>query len=116
MATKANVKATSVKKVEPTKKESPKVKSVTGALGFIETRGYVASIEAADAMLKAADVTLRGREKIGSGLVTVVVEGDVGAVKAATEAAIEAVSQIGELVSAHVIPRSHGDVKNILPE
>ena len=85
------------------------------ALGMIETRGLTASIEAADAMLKSADVELVGTEKIGSGLVTVMVQGDVGAVKAATEAGQEAASRIGELVSAHVIPRPHSSVGEILP-
>ena len=85
------------------------------ALGMVETRGLVAAIEAADAMVKAANVTLIGTERIGSGLVTVMVRGDVGAVKAATEAGAEAGSRIGELVSVHVIPRPHGDVEKILP-
>ncbi len=85
------------------------------ALGMIETRGLTASIEAADAMLKSADVELVGTEKIGSGLVTVMVQGDVGAVKAATEAGQEAASRIGELVAAHVIPRPHISVGDILP-
>lgn len=85
------------------------------ALGMIETRGLTASIEAADAMLKAADVSLVGTEKIGSGLVTVLVQGDVGAVKAATEAGQDAASRIGELVAVHVIPRPHTDVAKILP-
>ena len=85
------------------------------ALGMIETRGLTASIEAADAMLKSADVELVGTEKIGSGLVTVMVQGDLGAVKAATEAGQEAASRIGELVAAHVIPRPHSSVGEILP-
>lgn len=85
------------------------------AIGMIETRGLVASIEAADAMLKAADVELIGSEKIGSGLVTVIVKGEVGAVKAATEAGSEAAQRLGELVAVHVIPRPHLDVANILP-
>jgi microcompartment protein CcmL/EutN len=85
------------------------------ALGMIETRGLTASIEAADAMLKAADVELVGTEKIGSGLVTVMVQGDVGAVKAAVEAGEEAASRIGELIAVHVIPRPHGSVASILP-
>lgn len=85
------------------------------ALGMIETRGLVASIEAADAMLKAAAVELVGTEKIGSGLVTVMVQGDVGAVKAATEAGQEAASRLGELVSVHVIPRPHTSVAQIIP-
>ena len=85
------------------------------ALGMIETRGLTASIEAADAMLKAADVELVGTEKIGSGLVTVIVKGEVGAVKAATESGQEAASRIGELVAVHVIPRPHTDIAKILP-
>ena len=85
------------------------------AIGMIETRGLTASIEAADAMLKAADVELVGTEKIGSGLVTVIVQGEVGAVKAATESGQEAASRIGELVAVHVIPRPHNDVTKILP-
>lgn len=85
------------------------------ALGMIETRGLTASIEAADAMVKAANVTLIGTEKIGSGLVTVIVRGDVGAVKAATEAGASAAQRLGELVAVHVIPRPHPDVEKILP-
>ena len=85
------------------------------SIGLIETRGLTASIEAADAMLKAADVELMGTEKIGSGLVTVIVTDEVGAVKAATEAGQEAASRIGELVAVHVIPRPHQDITRILP-
>ena len=85
------------------------------SIGLIETRGLTASIEAADAMLKAADVELLGTEKIGSGLVTEMVTGEVGAVKAATEAGQEAASRIGELVAVHVIPRPHQDLTRILP-
>ena len=85
------------------------------ALGMIETRGLTASIEAADAMTKAANVVLVGTEKIGSGLVSVIVRGDVGAVKAAVEAGAEAASRLGELVAQHVIPRPHQDVEKILP-
>ena len=85
------------------------------ALGMVETRGLVASIEAADAMVKAANVELIGTEKIGSGLVSVMVRGDVGAVKAATEAGASAASKLGELVAVHVIPRPHADVEKILP-
>lgn len=85
------------------------------SIGLIETRGLTASIEAADAMLKAADVELLGTEKIGSGLVTVMVTGEVGAVKAATEAGQEAASRIGELVAVHVIPRPHQNITRILP-
>ena len=86
------------------------------ALGMVETRGLTAAIDAADAMTKAAEVTLVGTEKIGSGLVTVMVRGDVGAVKAAVEAGESAASKLGELVATHVIPRPHGDVENILPK
>jgi microcompartment protein CcmL/EutN len=85
------------------------------SLGLIETRGLTAAIEAADTMLKAANVSIVGTEKIGSGLVTVMVQGEVGAVKAAVEAGAEAAQRIGELVAAHVIPRPHGDVLKILP-
>ena len=85
------------------------------ALGMIETSGPVASIEAADAMLKAANVVLVGTEKIGSGLVTVMVRGDVGAVKAATDAGAAAAERVGELISIHVIPRPHEEVEAILP-
>ncbi len=86
------------------------------ALGMIETRGLTAAIEAADSMVKAAEVTLIGTEKIGSGLVSVMVRGDVGAVKAAVEAGSNTASRLGELVAVHVIPRPHGDVENILPK
>ncbi len=86
------------------------------ALGMIETRGLVAVTEAADAMVKAAEVTLVGTEKIGSGLVSVMVRGDVGAVKAAVEAGASAATKLGELVAVHVIPRPHGDVEKILPK
>lgn len=85
------------------------------ALGMVETKGLVGSIEAADAMVKAANVTLIGKEYIGGGLVTVMVRGDVGAVKAATEAGGEAADKVGELVSVHVIPRPHNEVEYILP-
>ena len=86
------------------------------ALGMVETRGLTAAIDAADAMTKAAEVTLVGTEKIGSGLVTVMVRGDVGAVKAAVEAGESAASKLGELVATHVIPRPHSDVELILPK
>ncbi len=86
------------------------------ALGMIETRGLTAAIEAADAMTKAAEVTLIGTEKIGSGLVTVMVRGDVGAVKAAVEAGGDRAARLGELVAQHVIPRPHNDVEMILPK
>ena len=84
------------------------------ALGLIETRGFVAAIEAADAMVKAANVRLIGKEKSGSGLVAMMVRGDVGAVKAATQAGAEAARRVGELVSVHVIPRPHADVEALL--
>ncbi len=85
------------------------------ALGMVETRGLVAAIEAADAMVKAAEVTLIGTEKIGSGLVSVMVRGDVGAVKAAVEAGNATAQKLGEIVAVHVIPRPHTDVEKILP-
>jgi ethanolamine utilization protein EutM len=85
------------------------------ALGLIETKGFVGAIEAADAMVKAANVTLVGKEFIGGGLVTIMVRGDVGAVKAATDAGAAAAERVGELISVHVIPRPHADVEKILP-
>ena len=89
--------------------------STTEALGLIETKGLVGSIEAADAMVKAANVYLIGKVLVGGGLVTVMVRGDVGAVKAATDAGAAAAQRVGELISVHVIPRPHGDVEMILP-
>lgn len=86
------------------------------ALGLIETKGLVGAIEAADAMSKSANVRLIGYEKIGSGLVTVMVRGDVGAVNAAIEAGATAASMVGDIVSKHIIPRPHTDVENILPK
>ncbi len=86
------------------------------ALGMIETKGLVGAIEAADAMVKAANVTLVGKEKSGGGLVTVLVRGDVGAVKAATDAGAAAAERVGELISVHVIPRPHAEVETILPK
>ncbi len=85
------------------------------ALGMIETRGLVGSIEAADAMVKAADVTLIGKVHVGGGLVTVMVRGEVGAVKAAVDAGAAAAQRVGNLISQHVIPRPHGEVEGILP-
>lgn len=85
------------------------------ALGMVETRGLIGAIEAADTMVKAANVRLIGKEKIGGGFVTVMVRGDVGAVKAATDAGATAAEKVGELVSVHVIPRPHSDVESILP-
>ncbi|MBE5817653.1 MAG: BMC domain-containing protein [Clostridiales bacterium] len=86
------------------------------ALGMIETRGLVAAIEAADAMVKSAEVVLIGTEKIGSGLVSVMVRGDVGAVKSAVESGSAAASRLGEVIATHVIPRPHADVEKILPK
>ena len=86
------------------------------ALGMIETKGLVAAIEAADAMVKAANVTLVGKEHVGGGLVTVLVRGDVGAVKAATDAGAAAAERVGELVSIHVIPRPHNEIEGVLPK
>lgn len=86
------------------------------ALGMIETKGLVGAIEAADAMVKAANVRLAGKEQIGSGLVTVMVRGDVGAVKASVEAGASAAKRVGELVSSHVIASPHDDVEGILPQ
>jgi microcompartment protein CcmL/EutN len=84
------------------------------ALGLVETRGLVGSIEAADAMVKAANVQLIGYEQVGGGYVTVIVRGDVGAVKAATDVGAEAAARVGEVVSVHVIPRPHAEVETIL--
>jgi len=86
------------------------------AIGLIETRGLVASIEAADAMVKAANVTLMGQERIGSAYITVIVKGDVGAVKAAVDAGAAAAKRVGELISVHVIPRPHQELVLILPQ
>jgi ethanolamine utilization protein EutM len=86
------------------------------ALGMVETKGLIGSVEAADAMAKAANVALVGKEYIGAGYVTVLVRGDVGAVKAATDAGAAAARRVGELVSVHVIPRPHADVERILPQ
>jgi ethanolamine utilization protein EutM len=83
---------------------------MSNAIGFVETRGFVAAFAAGDAMVKAANVTIIGREQVGAGLVSVLVQGDVGAVKAATEAGAEAARNVGEVVSVHVIPRPHPDV------
>jgi len=114
-------KNTSKEEAKPLKKEAVNSnikedkKMAQEALGLVETRGLVAAIEAADAMLKAANVTLVGTEKIGSGLVSVMVRGDVGAVKAAVESGASSASKLGELVATHVIPRPHSDVEKILP-
>jgi ethanolamine utilization protein EutM len=113
MATKKEAATAANTKKTVEKKEVKKM--ALEALGMIETRGLVAAIEAADAMVKAANVTLIGTEKIGSGLVSVMVRGDVGAVKAATEAGENAARRLGEVIASHVIPRPHNDVEKILP-
>ena len=111
--------ATAKKPAEAKVEVKPGVKEVKKmaleALGMVETRGLVAAIEAADAMVKAANVELIGTEKIGSGLVSVMVRGDVGAVKAAVEAGSSSAGSLGEVIATHVIPRPHGDVEKILP-
>jgi ethanolamine utilization microcompartment shell protein EutS len=124
-APKADEKKPAAPKVKEVKTESAgsgnverikeEKKMVQQALGMVETRGLTAAIEAADAMLKAANVELVGTEKIGSGLVTVMVRGDVGAVKSAVEAGGANAAKLGELVATHVIPRPHNDVERILP-
>ncbi|OPA80272.1 ethanolamine utilization protein EutM [Paenibacillus selenitireducens] len=86
------------------------------ALGMIETKGLVGAVEAADAMVKAANVKLVGKVHVGGGLVTVMVRGDVGAVKAATDSGAAAAEKVGELISVHVIPRPHSDIEHILPK
>lgn len=101
--------------VSANKIEQEKKTMVQQALGMVETRGLVAAIEAADAMLKAANVELVGTEKIGSGLVSVMVRGDVGAVNAAVDAGLAAAQKLGEIIATHVIPRPHTDVEKILP-
>lgn len=111
---KAPVKATP-EKTETANIHKEEKRMSQEALGMIETRGLVAAVEAADAMCKAANVTLIGTERIGSGLVTVMVRGDVGAVNAAVESGSSAASRLGELVATHVIPRPHTDVEQILP-
>ena len=109
---------TETKKVEKTDengKGETKMAQIKEALGMVETKGLVGSIEAADAMVKAANVRLIGKVHVGGGLVTVMVRGDVGAVKAATEAGGAAADRVGELLSVHVIPRPHNEVEYILP-
>lgn len=120
MATaKASGAAAKKKATAPVKEEAKISKEVRKmaqeALGMVETRGLVAAIEAADSMLKAANVVLVGTEKIGSGLVSVMVRGDVGAVKAAVEAGDASARRLGEVIATHVIPRPHSDVEKILP-
>ncbi|WP_096156250.1 MULTISPECIES: BMC domain-containing protein [Bacillus] len=89
---------------------------MSNALGMIETKGLVGAIEAADAMMKAANVSLVGKVQVGGGLITVMVRGDVGAVKAATEAGADAAQRVGEFLGVHVIPRPHQDIEKILPQ
>ena len=113
--TSATAEVSSVQTNTETKTKKEIKNMVQQALGLIETRGLVAAIEAADAMLKAANVELVGTEKIGSGLVSVMVRGDVGAVKAAVETGSAAASSLGEVIATHVIPRPHTDVEKILP-
>jgi ethanolamine utilization protein EutM len=105
-----------LREILSSKKNQEIVQMASDALGMIETKGLVGAIEAADAMVKAAKVELIGKETIGGGYVTVMVRGDVGAVKAATDAGAAAAQRVGELVSVHVIPRPHQDVELILPK
>ena len=115
---KEEVIETEIEKTEEigeTSKGETKMAQIKEALGMLETRGLVGSIEAADAMVKAANVRLIGKVHVGGGLVTVMVRGDVGAVKAATEAGGAAADRVGELLSVHVIPRPHNEVEYILP-
>ena len=115
-AEKATVsKSATENKSEITTQTQEVKKMALEALGMVETRGLVAAIEAADAMVKAANVELIGTEKIGSGLVSVMVRGDVGAVKAAVEAGSSSAASLGEVIATHVIPRPHSDVEKILP-
>ena len=104
-----------VEKTDEKEKGETKMAQIKEALGMVETKGLVGSIEAADAMVKAANVRLIGKVHVGGGLVTVMVRGDVGAVKAATEAGGAAADRVGELLSVHVIPRPHNEVEYILP-
>ena len=109
------VKQTADKGETPKLERSRSQMANTNALGMVETKGLVGAIEAADAMVKAANVQLVGKEQVGGGLVTVMVRGDVGAVKAATDAGAAAAEKVGELISVHVIPRPHAEVDGILP-
>lgn len=101
---------------EPAASEQKEQRKMSEALGLVETKGYVGAVEAADAMVKSANVVLVGTEKIGAGLVTVMVRGDVGAVKAAVDAGTVAARAVGEVVSTHVIPRPHTDTEKLLPK
>jgi len=102
--------------IKQKQKEKKEKKMAGEAIGLIETRGLVGGVEAADAMVKAANVKLVGQERIGGGLVTVIVKGDVGAVKAAVDSGAAAAKRVGELISVHVIPRPHADLDMILPK
>ena len=97
------------------RKQPAAITHMSDALGLVETKGLIGSVEAADAMVKTANVTLAGKEYIGAGYVTVMVRGDVGAVKAATDAGAAAARRVGELVSVHVIPRPHANLEDALP-
>lgn len=108
-------KASAVKKAPVVTKKTVKQSVVRGAVGIVEVRGYIPAIEAADAMLKAANVSLAGMKKVGSGLISIIVRGDVGAVQAATESGAEAAKVVGRLMSVHVIPSPHEDVEVIIP-
>lgn len=108
-------KAPVAKKTTPAKKVAA-ARAPQGAVGIVETVGYVPAIEAADAMLKSASVTLAGMKKVGSGLISIIVRGDVGAVQAATEAGAQAAKVVGRVKSVHVIPRPHEDVEIVLPD
>ena len=114
---KASVPTTQTEDRKQEKKSTRRKETManTNALGMVETRGLVAAIEAADAMVKSANVQLVGRQQVGGGLVTVMVRGDVGAVQAATDAGAAAAEKVGEMVSVHVIPRPHAEVDHILP-
>ena len=112
---KAEAKAVETKEIKQVVEKKEEIKMAQEALGMVETRGLVAAIEAADAMLKAANVVLVGTEKIGSGLVSVMVRGDVGAVNAAVQAGGTTAAKLGEIIATHVIPRPHADVEKILP-
>ena len=103
------------KRKAPATRKKAAPKQPLGAVGIVETRGFIPAIEAADAMLKAANVTLSGMKKVGSGLVSIIVRGDVGAVQAATDAGASAAKEVGRLMSVHIIPSPHDDVEVILP-
>jgi len=108
-------KASVAKKAPMAEQKAAEQVIVRGAVGIIETRGYIPAIEAADAMLKSAHVSLAGMKKVGSGLISIIVRGDVGAVQAATEAGARAAKAVGRLKSVHVIPNPHEDVEIVIP-